>query len=70
MKKYRRNRLFYTNQGRFYKDFESENVECQTTPNAEEFMAFYNTIWSNPTEHRRDTEWLKYVRQKCETEEQ
>ena len=40
------------------KEGDDENVE----PGAEEVREFWNDIWGNPTEHKKDADWRKKIK--------
>ena len=49
------NRNFHNNQGKIFKNLESDE-ERTKPPNAEEATAFWKQIWSTKVEHKQDAE--------------
>ena len=65
-KLFNQNKLFRTNQGNLYDEFNGKSVEKgdAQVPKAKEAMKFWSDIWSKPGEHAEDAEWLARTRRK------
>ena len=57
---YQQNRLFQSDQTRFFRSLEKEQVE-NIPPNADEATKFWSNIWSNPVSHT-DSNWLDEIK--------
>ena len=62
-KQFMQNRLFETDQRKFYKDIDGGRIELDESPDPEETRTFWGDLWEQDTEHRRDTEWLQKLRE-------
>ena len=67
---YRQNKLFRYVQSRFYSDLDKARDDEQTPPNREECKEFWSGIWSDTTEHKKDAEWLKDMKNEDNTRKQ
>ena len=56
---YKQTRMFEANQRRLYQIIDDVQWNNVQSPEAEESLEFWTGIWSNPTSHNVDTEWLK-----------
>ena len=57
---YQQNRLFQSDQKRFFQSLESNQVE-NIAPNPEDATKFWSNIWSNPVTHK-ESEWLGEIK--------
>ena len=60
---YRQNKLFETNQKRFYDNLtkKPENDDEKKSPDKKKVVEFWNKIWGNTNKHNSDAEWIKEV---------
>jgi hypothetical protein len=59
------NRLFYNNQGKFYRQLNSNgNSKHDATPNKDATQAFWQEIWSAEQKHNANATWLPKVERK------
>ena len=58
---FRQNRLFQTDQGRFYQELNGVKGDS-VAPDSEESKKFWSEIWSQPGKHRKDAEWLRRLK--------
>ena len=56
---YKQNRMFEANQRSLYQIIDGTHWNIVQSPEAEESLEFWSGIWSNPTNHNVDTEWLE-----------
>ena len=56
---YKENRMFEANQRRLYQIIDGIQWNNVQSPEAAESIEFWSGIWSKPTSHNVDTEWLK-----------
>ena len=57
---YRQNRLFENNQRQFYRELDQEEERCDDDqPLAEESKQFWENIWSQSADHKKDPKWLQ-----------
>ena len=59
-KQYKENRLFQTNQKRFYQQLEGKNITT-ITPDSQETLTFWKNIWSEPVEYNKEATWLNQI---------
>ena len=56
---YRHNRLFENNQRQFYRELDQEEERCNNDqPVAEKSKQFWENIWSQSADHKKDAKWL------------
>ena len=67
IEKFRQNKLFKNNQGRFYDELNG-TAETNIAPDKGSSTEFWSKIWSEPAEHKKDAEWLKTVKEEIEIE--
>ncbi len=61
---YRQNRLFSTDQKRFYQELDGGITYDRTVPDAEESLKFWSDIWYNGgKQHNNEAEWLKHLKE-------
>ena len=56
---YRQNRLFENNQRQFYRELDQEERCDDDQPVAEESKQFWENIWSQSADHKKDAKWLQ-----------
>ena len=58
---YTQNRLFEINQRQFYRELDEEEERCggDDQPVAEESKQFWENIWSQSADHKKDAKWLQ-----------
>ena len=62
---YRQNKLFETNQKRFYDQLDKkETKEPDKKPNKKKVLDFWSKIWGRTKQHNRDTDWISELREK------
>ena len=60
---YRQNRLFENNQRQFYRELDQEEERCDDNQLvAEESKQFWENIWSQSEDHKKDAKWLQDLR--------
>ena len=59
---FRQNRLFATDQKKFYNEINGEFRKDKIVPDAKESKEFWEGIWSEPKKHKEDAEWLKEIK--------
>ena len=60
---YRQNRLFGNNQRQFYRELDQEEERSDDDqPVAEESKQFWENIWSQSADHKKDAKWLQDLR--------
>ena len=69
IKQFQDNRFYNTNQRRFFKQLSGEQ-ERTIPPNPEETTKFWNEIWGNNVEHKRNADWIKKQEGKISTVKQ
>ena len=67
---YRQNRLFESDQKRFYKELNGDSEFVHAVPNAEESKNLWGDIWSVEKKHNVDAEWLREVKQEIKVNRQ
>ena len=70
IKQYRQNRMFQTDQKRFYQEINGDTSSESLVPDAEESRKFWGEIWDQNKEHNRDAEWLKILKQELHPPQQ
>ena len=66
---FRQDRLFRANQSRFYDELNG-GERNEIRPEKEGTMEFWKDIWSKPTQHKENTEWLHDLKEEIKTERQ
>ena len=61
---YHQNNLFRSNQKQFYKELDGKMNEHTKTPDPKGSIEFWSSLWSEPVEHNKDSEWLKKMKEK------
>ena len=56
---YRQNRLFENNQRQFYRELDQEERCDDDQPVAEESKQFWENIWSQSADQKKDAKWLQ-----------
>ena len=57
---YRQNRLYENNQKQFYRELDQEEERCDDDqPVAGERKQFWENIWSQSPDHKKDAKWLQ-----------
>lgn len=60
VKRYQQNKQFYFNQRRFYRDLTSKPIpKNKTPPSASNLYNFWNNIWGQQINHKRETPWIQ-----------
>ena len=65
-KQFVQNRMFETDQRRFYEELDGNRNSSQVTPDPEEARQYWNGIWGEETTYEKDAEWLQKVREEVE----
>ena len=63
IKQYEQNRLYRVDQKRFYQEINGERTNEAMIPDSDESQKFWNDIWSNEIEHKKDAKWLQELKQ-------
>ena len=66
---HRQNKLFETNQKRFYDELENKGKEESTDnkqPDKEKVLKFWSNIWENEKKHNQDAEWINDVKEETQ----
>ena len=69
IKQYQHNRLFESNQKRFYEEIQGDTKQSET-PDSEEAKDFWKGIWGQATIHNKRAPWLEKVRNNLARDEQ
>lgn len=69
VKQFHQNRLFQTDQKRFYEELEGEE-RVDIKPDGDEARQFWSDIWGKSKEHNSNAEWLKKLKAEVGTEKQ
>ena len=69
IEQFQQNRLFELNQKKLFERLEEKSREDETdpTPNKEDAVRFWGSIWDNPVSHDPDASWLKDVEKELES---
>ena len=62
IKSYKQNKLFNTNQKRLYEQLKHGKSSENAIPEVEPTKRYWENIWSNPVNHRRNADWIKDVK--------
>ena len=65
IKQYQHNKLFETNQKRFYQDIQGGDGQSET-PDSEEAKTFWKDIWEQDTAHNRNSRWIEKVKEELD----
>eukprot|EP00794_Sanderia_malayensis_P000828 gene828-biopygen97 len=64
IQQYKQNRLFSTDQKRFYQELDGGITYDRTVPDAEECLGFWSNIWDNSDQHHNnEAEWLRNLKE-------
>lgn len=67
VEQYNQNRMFVNNQKRFYQDLQGNGENnAEEAPDKEESRVFWQGIWSEPTKHNSNAEWVNRVKGRLE----
>ena len=69
-KQFHQNRLFETDQRKFYTELSGDKISSDMTPDSEEAKQFWESIWSIESTHHKDAEWLKKLKEEVELPQQ
>ena len=68
---YRQNRLFENNQSQSYRELDQEEERCDDDqPVPEESKQFWENIWSQPADHKKDAKWLQDLQSEVNVKKQ
>ena len=68
---YRQNRLFENNQRQFYRELDQEEERCDDhQPVVEESKQYWENIWSQSADHKKDAKWLQDLRSEVNLKKQ
>ena len=68
---YRQNRLIENNQRQFYRELDQEEGRCDDDqPVAEELKQFWENIWSQSADHKKDAKWSHDLRSEVNVKKQ
>ena len=70
VKQYRQNRLFQSNQSKFYEELDGGRDNYNIIPNKEESRKFWADIWEKETVHNIHAEWINDVEAKIKPKKQ
>lgn len=59
---FQQNRTFKNNQGKFYRDLESQGNKENLPPDPQESQAFWSDIWEKTENHNHNAEWLNEIK--------
>ena len=63
VKQYRQNRLFISNQKRFYQEINGNTAAEKLIPDAQESHDFWSEIWGKEEKHNLNADWLKDLKE-------
>ena len=63
VKQYRQNRLFISDQKRFYQEINGNTAAEKLIPNAQESQDFWSEIWGKEEKHNLNAGWLKDLKE-------
>ena len=63
VKQYRQNRLFISDQKRFYQEINGNTAAEKLIPNAQESQDFWSEIWGKEEKHSLNADWLKDLKE-------
>ena len=63
---FHQNKLFDTNQAKLYSELNGEDNSPNEVPEPTEATNFWKGIWSVPSEHNKNADWLKRVKEKMQ----
>ena len=68
---YRQNRLFENSQRQFSRELDQEEESCDDDqPATEESKQFWENIWSQPADHKKDAKWLQDLQSEVDVKKQ
>ena len=65
-KQFVQNRMFETNQRRFYEELDGNSNSSQVTPDPEEAKQYWDGIWGEETTYEKEAEWLQRLTEEIE----
>jgi hypothetical protein len=65
-KRHTQNRLFRTNQHKFYASLGEEAIVINDVPDKTSMVEFWSGIWSTPAQYNQSAEWLNEEEKACE----
>ena len=65
-KQFVQNRMFETNQPRFYEELDGNSNSSQVTPDPEEAKQYWDGIWGEESTYEKEAEWIKRLREEIE----
>ena len=65
-KQFVQNRMFETDQRRFYEELDGSSNSSQGTPDPEEAKQYWNGICGEETTYEKEAEWLQRLREEVE----
>ena len=63
---FRQKRIIELDQKKIYWELNGNGIRSNEVPNAEECTTFWYDFWGVRKEHKRDAEWLKYLKRERE----
>ena len=61
VKQYRQNRLFQSNQSKFYQELDGKSQEENIIPDAEKTRELWFGIWEKDVKHNESSDWIQKV---------
>ena len=61
IEQFRQNRLFRTDQQRFYQQLNTGNQSSDEIPDKNKTTKFWSELWDNPVEHNKNAAWIQSV---------
>lgn len=59
---YSQNKMFASNQKRFYDNISNKSNTRQVDPDPEKAKEFWKSLWDVPVSHNKDAQWLKDIK--------
>ena len=69
IKQFHLNRLFHTDQSRLFEELNGKE-RSDLKPDGEQTKKFWSEIWSKPSQHNRNAEWLNNLKEEISVEKQ
>ena len=63
---YKQNRLFQSNQAKFYEELDGSHREQNINPDRTQIKNFWEDIWGKDVSHNKDAEWIKELAEEGE----
>ena len=67
VKQYRQNRLFHSNQSKFYQELDGKSHGENIIPDKEKAREFWSGIWEKDVKHNERADWIQKVAEELQT---